>query len=217
MSFTIVAGTSVAIASAYGAAKAMSAITNAAEAVATLEASHGIVVNDIVEITSGWPALSGQLARVKAVATNDVTLELINTSNTTQFPTGSGAGSVRKITTWQALGQLDADFGSSGGEQQFRQIRLLSQLEEIELPTTRTATRLTLQYYDDPTAAWQGVVKAARDAKSPRGVRLTYPNSYITYGNGYWSMPDFATPQDGVLGGQITVNMSSRGNTYAAA
>ena len=217
MSFTLVAGTSVAIASAYGTAKTMSAITNAAEAVATLEASHGIVVNDIVEITSGWPALSGQLARVKTVATNDVTLELINTSSTTQFPTGSGAGSVRKVTTWQALGQIDADIGGSGGEQQFRQIRLLSQLEEIELPTTRTATRLTLPYYDDPTAAWQAVVKAARDSKSPRGVRLSFPNGYITYGNGYWGMPDFPLPRDGVLGGDLTVNISARANTYASA
>ncbi len=216
MNFTISAGTSVAIASAYGAAKTMSAISNASEAVATLEASHGIVVDDVIEITSGWPALSGQLARVKTVATNDVTLELIDTSSTTQFPAGSGAGSVRKVSTWQSLGQIDADISSSGGEQQFRQIRLLSQLEEIELPTTRTATRLTLPYYDDPTAAWQAVVKAARDAKSPRGVRLSYPNGYITYGNGYWGMPDFATPRDGVLGGDITVNMSARANTYTS-
>ncbi len=157
MSFTISAGTSVAIASAYGAAKTMSAISNASEAVATLEASHGIVVDDVIEITSGWPALSGQLARVKTVATNDVTLELIDTSSTTQFPAGSGAGSVRKVSTWQSLGQIDADISSSGGEQQFRQIRLLSQLEEIELPTTRTATRLTLPYYDDPTACQAAV------------------------------------------------------------
>lgn len=216
MAFTIVAGTSVAIASTYGAAIAMSALSNAAEAVATLAAAHGVVADDILEITSGWPALTGQLVRVKSVSTNDVTLELIDTQSLTQFPAGTGAGSVRKVTGWQVISQLDADFSSSGGEQQFRQLRLLSQLEEVELPTTRTATRLQFPYYSDPAAAWPGVVKAARDSKSARGIRLSYPNGYIAYGNGIWSMPDIDVPRDGVLGGDITVNMQACANTYAA-
>lgn len=216
MSFTIVAGTSVAIAATYGTAIAMSALSNAAEAVATLAPAHGVVADDILEITSGWPALTGQLVRVKSVSTNDVTLELINTSNTVQYPAGTGVGSVRKVTGWTVLGQLDADYSTSGGEQQFRALRLLSQVEEVELPTTRTATRLQFPYYADPAAAWVAAVKASRDSKTVRGIRLSYPNQYITYGNGLWSMPDFDAPRDGVLGGDITVNLQARANTYAA-
>lgn len=217
MSFIITAGTSVAIASAYGSAIAMSALSNAAEAVASLADASSLAVDDIVEVTSGWPALTGQLARIKAKASNDVTLELIDTTNLTQYPAGTGGGSVRKVTDWQVISQLDADFSSSGGEQQFRQIRLLSQLEEVELPTTRTATRLQFPYYSDRAAAWVAVLKAARDSKTARGIRISYPDGYITYGNGLWSMPDVDVPRDGVLGGDITVNVQGRANTYAAA
>ena len=50
MAITLAVGTQVAIASAYGASKTMSAISNATAAVATLEASHGVIVGDYVEM-----------------------------------------------------------------------------------------------------------------------------------------------------------------------
>ncbi len=61
MSVQLPNGSIVSIASTYGTLKTMSAISNAAEAVATLEASHDVVENDILEITSGWSKLSGRI------------------------------------------------------------------------------------------------------------------------------------------------------------
>ena len=110
MAISISTGATVAIASTYGAAVNMTAITNANPAVATLAAAHGVVVGEFVEVTtSGWGRIQGRLFRVSAVSTNDVTLEGLNTTSTAAYPALGGTGTVRRITACQenVLSQLD--------------------------------------------------------------------------------------------------------------
>ena len=160
MSITLAKGTTLAIASALAAAKAMSAITNATEAVATLEASHGVAVGEYFMAASGWGRLDNTVQRAKTVATNDVTIEGFNSLSTDLFPAGSGTGSVREISTWQQITQIKG-ISSSGGEQKFEDITELDDDEDIEIPTTRGAIKLDLVIHDDPTLAWYATVKAA--------------------------------------------------------
>ena len=98
MSKTLATRIKFSIAKTYASSVSMTALTNAAEAVATLGAGHGVVVGDYLELTSGWGLLNGKVVRAKTVVTNDVTLEGINTVSTTKFPTGTGIGSIRRIT-----------------------------------------------------------------------------------------------------------------------
>ena len=98
MSVRVPNGSIVAIASGYGASKAMSALSNADPGVATLEASHGIATGEYMEVTSGWGRLSGKVVRAGTVATNSVPLEGIDTTLTSIYPAGGGTGSVREIT-----------------------------------------------------------------------------------------------------------------------
>lgn len=215
MAFIIASGTAVAIAATYAATKSMTAATNAAECVITLEASHGVIVGDIIEITSGWPKLDGRLVRVSAVSTNNITLEGVDTSSTTLYPPGSGTGSVREVATWVSISQIAADITAAGGEQQFSTIRLLGQEDEVNLPTTRTAVNQTLPVYFDPALAWFATVRAARDSKTPKGVRFSYPGGAKTYGNAYWGIGDLGVPRDGVLATDITLSYSAQPITYA--
>lgn len=108
-------GTISSVATAFAAAKTISAITNAAEAVVTATA-HGMSVGDIVEVTSGWSRLNKRAFRVKSSAdANTLVLEQADTSNTSLFPAGSGIGSIRKVNTWvQLTNTLNPN--SSGGE-----------------------------------------------------------------------------------------------------
>ena len=57
-------GLQLAIASTFGTQFTISAITNATEAVATHSASHGVAVNDIIEVTSGWKRLTTPAGQV---------------------------------------------------------------------------------------------------------------------------------------------------------
>jgi hypothetical protein len=92
MAFTLSTGTALAIAQTYGTAVNMTALTNAAEAVATLAAGHSVVVGDFLEVTSGWGTMNGRIVRVKTVASNDITFEAINTTSLSRFPAGAGVG-----------------------------------------------------------------------------------------------------------------------------
>ena len=206
MAITLAVGTQVAIASTYGASFAMSVVTNATEAVATLAVSHGTVVGDYLEITSGWDLLNGRIARAKAVSTNDVTLELIDTSSTARYPAGTGTGSVRRITAWTTLSQITAGISVSGGDQQFADITSLTDRTQKQIPTTRSPVQVTLPVYDDPSLAWYATVRTASESASVAGVRMTFPNSSKLVAGAYWSLQQVPTIEDSTL--RATVNLS---------
>lgn len=109
-------GTTVFVASVFASSLTVSAASNATECVLTMASTSGLANGDIVEVTSGWGRLNGRAFRVKSlVANTSITLEGADTTSTTFFPVGSGAGSVRKVTTWQQITQITG-ISSSGGD-----------------------------------------------------------------------------------------------------
>lgn len=184
MAVSLPNGSIIAIASGYGASKSMTAISNATEAVATLEASHGVVENDILEVTSGWARLNNRIVRADSVSTNDVVFEDINTTNTTRYPAGSGIGSVREITGWTQVQQILTST-SQGGDQNFVTYQFLEAQDEVRIPTSRTAGGWELDIADDPTLAGYVLVAAADDDGLERAFKLTLPNGAILFYNAY--------------------------------
>jgi len=179
-------GAIVSIASTYGASKAMSVLTNATEAVGTLATGHGVIVGDIVEVTSGWSKLSGRIARAKAVSTDDVTFEKIDTSSTTKYPAGSGVGSVREITAWTQLSQIVSWVGQ-GGDQQFTTYAFLDDDTQRQLPTFKSAQGINFELGDDQSLAWYDVLVAADEDRLPRAIRVQLPSGAVLYYDAYVS------------------------------
>lgn len=190
MAVILADGSTLALATAYGTSANMTAITNANPAVATLGAGHGTVVGDFLEITSGWPQIDGRLFRVSVVATNDVTLEGLDTSSTTTYPTGSGTGSVRRITTWSNVGQI-VEFATSGGEQNYASYQFLNELIQRQIPTNRSAIVANLKLADDPALAQVAQLRAAEASGAGRGLRIIYRNSSRIVANGFWTYGAF--------------------------
>jgi hypothetical protein len=195
MAITLTTGTAVAIASTYGASVAMSAITNASAAVATLAGGHGVLVGDYLEVTSGWGRLDKRIVRASVVAVNDVTFEGINTSSTTTYPAGSGTGSIRRITAWTSMSQIQGS-ATSGGDLQYTDITAIDDVVQKQAPTIRSAVNVNLTVFDDPALAWYSAVSVADDARTPYGVRFSFPNGSKLVANAYWNLqrtPSFAT------------------------
>lgn len=107
-------GTIYSIATAFAAAKTVSAVSNASEAVVSCTA-HGYSVNDILQIYSGWGRLNRRAIRVKSVTTDTFVAEAIDTTNTDFYPSGSGGGTVRKVTTFTQISKI-LNQAASGGE-----------------------------------------------------------------------------------------------------
>lgn len=214
MSITLAVGTTVSIADTYGASKTMSAVSNANPAVATLEASHGVIVGDIIHITSGWDLLNNRLVRVSVVATNDVTLEGIDTSDTDLYPAGSGTGSVREVTAWQEVTQITRDINVSGGETTYADTSTLKNRQDQRIPVSRTPVDVQLPVYDDPTLAWVAVVQDADAIET--GGRFVYPNGRRVYFAGFWTVGDVATIEDSTLRNRVDISFASRPTSYAS-
>lgn len=187
MSVSLPNGSIVSIAATYGAIKVMSAVSNANPAVATLEASHGVIVNDILEVTSGWSRLTDRIVRASVVSVNDVSLEGINATSTTNFPAGSGVGSVREVLTWTQLSQI-LESGSEGGEQQFLEYQFLEADAARRIPTFKSPSGVSFKIADDPALAGYILASDANDDRLPRAVRVALPSGAKIYYNAYISL-----------------------------
>lgn len=131
-------GTIFSVATAFAAAKTVTAVTNAAEATFSVTA-HGYSVGDILQVSSGWGRLNRRALRVKSVTTDAFVAENINTTNTEFYPAGSGVGTVKKITTWQQINKI-LNPQSSGGEPKNVTVKFLESDVEQSINDGFTAT-----------------------------------------------------------------------------
>ncbi len=204
------------IAATFRTTATISVISNAANAVATLNAGHGTVVGDFVEIiNSGWSLLNGRVFRVSAVSTNDVTLEGCDTTSTARFPAGQGAGSLRAVQTWTDLSQIN-EFDVSGGEQQFQEGQYIENPLSFRFPTNQSPIDVALQVDDDQSLAYWTQVRAAASSLANRPIRIRDANGIPrAVGSGIWTFS--AAPAlaiNDVYKRQINVAMAAQFTEY---
>lgn len=135
---TLPTGTVLAVASVFAAAKTVTGISNATEAVVSCTA-HGYSVGDIVQIYSGWGRLNRRAVRVKTAATDTFVAEGIDTTNTEFFPSGSGGGTVRKVSTWQQVSKW-LNPSQSGGDPKNVNVQFMDEDTETSLNNGFNAT-----------------------------------------------------------------------------
>jgi len=186
MAVTLPNGSLVAIASGYGSAKTITAITNANPGVAT-SAAHGFTDGDILEVTSGWSRLTNKIVRVDGSAAGTFELEGIDTTSTSVYSAGGGTGTAREITGWTQLAQIVGST-SSGGEQQFLNYQFLEADAESRIPTFKSAAGIQFTVADDPSLPGYILAKAANDDRVPRAIRVTLSNGAILLYNAYVSL-----------------------------
>ncbi|MFA7327332.1 MAG: phage tail protein [Candidatus Kapaibacterium sp.] len=215
MSVQLPNGVTIALATAYGSPKTVSALTNANPGVAT-SATHGLTSGDIIEVTSGWAKLNSRIVRVDDEAAGTFAIEGIDTTSTVAFPAGSGTGSVREITTFTQITQI-MDVTTSGGDMQFVNYSFLEQDFETQLPTQSSPMTMTIQIADDPSLPGYQAAKAAGEDRAVRALKITYPSGAVAYYNGYVSFnetPTFTKNQIQVV--TATFNLLARPTRYAA-
>lgn len=180
------------MATTYGSGFTVSAITNANPAVATFSSSHGVIVGDVFELTSGWDLLDKRLVRCSVVSTNDITLESIDTSSTTMYPVGEGTGTGREITAWTSITQIN-EFAIEPTTVDFVDITTLSNYMHREIPGLESAGKASGQILYDIALSWVSAVLTASDTNALTGMRMITPGSNKIYVNAYWKLS--RTPQ----------------------
>jgi hypothetical protein len=218
MSRIIVNGSKVQIASGYQTAFTISAITNAANAVATLSASHGVVANDYIEITScTWPSLVGRVFKVSALSTNDATLSGCDTSDTAKFPAGTITGGGKEVTAWVDVAQVN-ELNVSGGEMQYQQGQYLDVPMIFKFPTVTSAIDVSINVDDDQSQAFWSHVISSQNSQANRAMRVIDANAIARIvGTGIWARSAApAMAQNNVYKRTITVALAAAVTEYSS-
>ena len=178
MAFRLPNGSTVDFAATYGADVTITAISNANPAVVSA-AGHAFEEGDIVVVTSGWVRLTGRAFRVgTATAGTTFTLEDLDTTDTSRYPVGTSAGSVKDVATWVGIPQITSAT-SSGGEQGFYTFGFLQESVDRQLPTTKSPSVLTLVVADDPDQPYVPVIERADETQSETVQRLNLVDGSI--------------------------------------
>lgn len=137
-------GSTFNVATTYGAVKAVTAISNAAEAVVTC-ATHDFVIGDVVVLYSGWERLNRRAFRVKSVvAGTSFVLENVDTTDLETFPVGSSAGTVKKVTAFTQIPTI-MNPSSSGGDPKPVNYKFLESETEYSINDGFSATVYTAE------------------------------------------------------------------------
>lgn len=209
MAYALPNGSTFDIASALAASKPITSITNATAPLVT-SAAHGLVTGDYIVVTSGWTKLNNRVFRVTNGTTNDFTLQGVDTTSTTLFPAGQGGGTYQKVTTWTPIPQI-TEVAFSGGEQQFINFAFLEDVDEKQMPTSKSAISMTLTVADDPTLAYVPVVEAADQDLKARPLKLNLVSGSVMAYNAIVSIT--ATPtvtRDELMTRAITLSLQAR-------
>lgn len=169
-------GSQIFIEGSRGAVVNATAITNAENPVFTVADSSTLTEGEYVIVTtSTWGKLQDRVLRVRDIADTAVTLEGINTTDTKVFPAGATA-SFAPISTWVELPCVQ-DLSQDGGEQQFYTYQCLSDDQEQQLPTYKSAVSLTYTFaheFDNPI---YDVLRSADETGDVKAMRMYVPKA----------------------------------------
>lgn len=173
----------------FAAAKTISAITNANPAVATSTA-HGYTTGDEVLLTTaGWEDATDTVYQIEVVDANSFKILGLDSSNTSFFPAGSGAGTAQKISGWTSIPQV-LTISASGGDARFTDVTPLAKRNAIRIPTGFNATSITLSLaHDASNANYKTMLGISRNL-SKVAFKQTISGGAITYGYGYLSVSE---------------------------
>lgn len=163
--------------------KEFTGVSNAANPVFTMkeDADTSLKVGDFVIITeSGWGRMNDRVLRVKTAATTDnkktVTFEGIDTTDTNVFPANSGAGKLVKLTEWIEIPCVQ-DVAQDGGEQQYFTYQCLSDDQEQQLPTYKSAVSLTYTFAHEYDNAIYPILRKADESGQVTALRMYVPKA----------------------------------------
>jgi len=201
----------VAIQSALGAAKTITAITKASPGVVTSTA-HGIANGAYVLMTiQGMTQLDGRVFRVANQAANTIELE---GENTTLYDTFS-SGTMQEITYGTNM-TTARGLTASGGDFNFIDTTTIHDDIQKRIPGVANAASFQFESIWDVSDAGLIALKAASDVKGTRAVRITFANGQKIVFNGFAGATLLPTgsAQD-LVTTAVNIEMFGKPTTYA--
>lgn len=153
------------------------AISNAEKPVFTMSDTGDLATGDYVIVAeSAWGKLLDRVLRVSALTSNEsVTLEGIDTTDTNVFPSGATA-KIAKISAWSEIPCVQ-DLAQDGGEQQYYTYQCLSDDQEQQLPTYKSAVSMTYTFAHEYDNAIYPLLRKADESGEVTAMRMYVPKA----------------------------------------
>lgn len=170
-------GLAMAMQSALGSAKTLTAISKASSGVFT--GTHDFIAGDFVLILcEGMKEVNNRVFQVLSVSTT-VSFQVegmdgvvgLDTTNFTTFT----AGTAQKITFGTAISGVSA-FNPSGGDPKFVDATTVHDVVEVKKVVGATAREYGLTFQWDPANPGQAAMLDAFTTDSPKAFKITWPN-----------------------------------------
>lgn len=191
----------------------ISAISNANPAVCTAT-GHGLTTGDEILLSSGWEDLNDMVVKVTVIDSNSFSLDEIDTTDASFYPTGTGAGSATEVSSWVPMPQV-MTIGSEGGDPRFTDVQLLARRNAIRIPTGFNASTITLTLAHDPAnATWKQMLGISRTLKKTAFRQIM--GGTVTYGYGYLACSEVPQATSGQVN-QVTAVMALLGRPISYA
>jgi hypothetical protein len=205
MAYYFPEGSKVYFSSTFGTAKTVTAVTNASPAVAT-SVAHGLVDGDELLFSSGWEDATDSIFKADQLTVDTVALLGLNAANTSFFASGTGTGTLQKVSSWVEMPQV-LGISTSGGDARFTTVDLLAKRNSINVPTGFNAMSMTVTLAHDPANAnYLSMLDLARGL-SKVAFKLVLSGGAVAYGYGYLSIseaPQLNRNQANQVSGAIT-------------
>lgn len=180
MALALPAGTKLYLSTAFGTAKTVTAISNA-DPGSCSSTAHGFSAADILLMASGWGELNGRAVRVAATPTTDAfSMEGIDTTSTSRYPAGTGAGTATEVTTFTQIAEV-LEFTGSGGEPKDATFQLLENTYESSLPDGFSASKLNIAISDDVSLAGYQALRTASENATTVVLKTVAKNGKTSY------------------------------------
>ncbi|MCA3303795.1 MAG: hypothetical protein INF98_16695 [Roseomonas sp.] len=188
MAYFFPEGSSIQFSTTLATARTVTAATNANPAVLTASA-HAYVTNDEVLYTSGWEDATESVYRVTVTDANTFSLQGLNSSNTSFFPSGSGTGTTERLSAWTSIPQV-LNISTSGGDARFTTVSPLARRNDINVPTGFNALTMQITMGHDPSlAAYQTMLNISRTL-SKVALKMVLTGGGTMYGWGYMNVSE---------------------------
>jgi hypothetical protein len=170
----------------FASAKTITAVSNASPAVGT-SVAHGFVDGDELLFASGWEDATDSVFKADQLTADTFGVLGLNTLNTSFYPSGSGVGTMQKISNWQEIPQV-LTISTNGGDARFTTIEPLAKRNSINVPTGFNAMSISVTMGHDPANAnYIAMVDIARGL-SKVAFKMVLSGGATAYGFGYMSV-----------------------------
>lgn len=199
--------------STFAAAKTITAVSNAVAAVFT-SVAHGYTTGQEVLIRSGWEDANEMLVRVVSLTADTFSVPALNSTNTTFYPPGAGAGTAQLVTAFTDIPQV-LTLTPDGGGIRYSEIKPLYARNALKQAVGFEASGVTLGLGVDIALPGFAAIRDLSRTLERCAFRQTFLGGLTIYGFGNMSMSEqFKQEAGNPITAEVGISFTGRQVSY---